>query len=272
MTRTEDKYTYCNYCSIFPPNILLSCIYRIIKWLKPPLTHPGYLSPPYLPAQRYLHWNNQRGARLLHWSNGLSWNLKTFCVADISAVHKSRRVNPSTQFLYCCRLRTKESSAEGGSRRAAPPTDELCQEKNDRMKAFLTQNLYCVSPETAGGSSARFMRSWLLFLLSVSCLSHRPVSFPVCPIAARHRTAAARWRHCCGLGPGSSFVCLTRLPVVFGVEAQRKSGRTDFYFPFQTLKAFRHLKVHCRNIETHFICIIFIFLRVTVFLGHPPWL
>lgn len=25
---------------------MLSCIYWIIKWLMPPLTHPSYLSPP----------------------------------------------------------------------------------------------------------------------------------------------------------------------------------------------------------------------------------
>lgn len=126
MTRTGDRRTYCNNCSIFPPNNMLRCIYRIIKELMPPLTHPGYLSPPYLPVQRYLHWNNQHGARLLHWLHGLSWHLmRDF----LRGRHPTNPEGSARRLLYCCWLRTKESSAEGGSRRAAPPTDDLCQEK-----------------------------------------------------------------------------------------------------------------------------------------------
>lgn len=194
-----------------------------------PLTHPGYLSPPYLPVQRYLLWNKQRGARLLHWPHGLfvTFNESTFCVADIFCrpqTRKGQRVDRVLMLLLIEDKRKFQRRAEAAER-LRRPTSYVEQKKIDPRVTVLTRILYFVSPEFAGRSSARFMRPRLLFLLSVSCLFHRPVRFQLCPIAARHRSAAARWRHCCGLGPGSSFVCLTRLPVVVGVEAQRKLAR-----------------------------------------------
>lgn len=191
---TEDNCIYCNICFPFSakqhaaqylsahkmanaapntPRISQSSLFTSLKVFTLPTTSaaPEFFTGP-------------TGFRDIY---------RRFCVADNSAAPQTQ--TSSVRVLTLLLIEDKRKF-RGGRKPPSGSTDRRVmsggQNKMTAWGHFLPEFFYCVSPETAGGSSGRFMRPRLLFLLSVFCLVSPSTSLPTRPnrCASPHRRCA----------------------------------------------------------------------------------